>query len=655
MSLEGSKLGHYSLLRLIGKGGMGEVYLAEDLYVKRQVAVKIIGLEHTTDLQEATRLFQREIQAISQLDHPHILPLFDSGEEVIQDRRLAYMVMPYRAEGSLQDWLSQQNIKQLAPHIVAHIVEQAAAALQHAHERQLIHQDVKPSNFLMRQRSEHPEYPDILLADFSIARFESISAMKSQQIRGTPAYMPPEQWQRHSTPASDQYALAITAYHLLVGHPPFSGRMEQVMHQHFDVQPQPPSTLNPHVTNALDAVILRALAKKPEERFPSVLQFAQAFQQAWQGQGDIYISLPLSSEEALHGAIRNVTLPGRRQISASIPPNSHNGDQIRLAELGEPYYAGGPRSAVILTLLVQGHTAYGINFPPDTDSLSEPTLRKTPSAPQIPPPPPYWSTQPITPPNTIRPRRLLTIVAVLCALALLISGTVGLFIYQNHVQSIQATATATALRATTTVSARQTSIAAMTATVTTGNHYPSYMPDNGQISFYDPMTDPKDKQWSEDRLCYATQDGYHVLTNQAHYYRYCSSANTYADFAFEVQMKIVKGDCGGLEIRNDGQGKAYQLVICANGAYGMYLYVDLDGAHAKTLLESTSALIHAEAGKLNTIGVVAKGPDIRLFVNGYTLGHIQDNTYQKGYIGLLATAYDNPSEVVYQNARIWIF
>ncbi|QBD79202.1 hypothetical protein EPA93_25765 [Ktedonosporobacter rubrisoli] len=651
MSLEGSKLDHYRLCHLIGSGGMGEVYLAEDLYVKRQVAIKIIRLEHVSDEQDSTRLFQREIQAISQLDHPHILPLFDSGEEVIQDKQLAYMVMPYRAEGSLHDWLRRQNIKQLAPQVVAHIVEQAAAALQHAHERQLIHQDVKPSNFLMRQRSEHPEYPDILLADFSIARFEGSNTMKSQQIRGTPAYMPPEQWQRHSTPASDQYALAITAYQLLVGHPPFSGRMEQVMHQHLHMPPQPPSTLNPNVSNGLDAVILRALAKKPEERFPSVLLFAKAFQQAWQAPGDIHIRLTLSREEAHLGARRHVTLPGRRQISASIPPNSHNGDQIRLAELGEPYYTSGPRSAVILTLVVQGEDI----FPPD----SEPTLRKTSSAPQL-LPPPYEPTQPVPPSrptsilqSRIKPRLRLVIAAVLGIVALLGVSFAAMSIHQDQLR-VQAAATASALQATAT-QARQTSIAATTATVTAGNRYPSYMPGNGQITFYDPMTDSNDNQWSVSDTCNFSEDGYHAKSNQLNYYYYCNSANTYADFAFEVQMKIVKGDCGGLEIRNDGQGKAYHFEACAGGHYSLVFTPDNTGNNNKTLLEGTTSYIQSATGALNTLGFFAKGPDLILFVNGYTLGHAQDNTYQKGYIGLLAFEYSFQTEVVYQNARIWTF
>ncbi|HEY6284052.1 MAG TPA: serine/threonine-protein kinase [Ktedonobacteraceae bacterium] len=166
MSLEKTHLGNYQLLRPMGSGGMGEVYLAEDTRIHRQVAIKVIREEvapypDARTINEAARLFQREMKAISQLDHPHILPLFDFGEETVNRTKLTYMVMPFRKEGSLADWLQKRSSAQmLSTQEVAHFVSQAADALQHAHDHQLIHQDVKPSNFLIRSRSGHrqPEH-----------------------------------------------------------------------------------------------------------------------------------------------------------------------------------------------------------------------------------------------------------------------------------------------------------------------------------------------------------------------------------------------------------------------------------------------------------------------------------------------------------------
>jgi len=217
MALEGVQLGHYRLVRLIGSGGMGEVYFAEDSRIARKVAIKVVRNEadpypNAAATKEATRLFEREMKAIATLDHPNILPLIDFGEETVNKATLTYMVMPFRSEGSLVDWLQKQgNGEILSPHDVNYIVRQAADALQHAHNRNLMHLDVKPSNFLIRRRDDHPGLPDVLLADFGIAKFNSATATASQSIRGTPAYMAPEQWAGSPVAATDQYALAVMA------------------------------------------------------------------------------------------------------------------------------------------------------------------------------------------------------------------------------------------------------------------------------------------------------------------------------------------------------------------------------------------------------------------------------------------------------------
>ena len=268
---------------------MGEVYLMEDSRVSRQVAIKVTRSgedaypEKNTDSDAANRLFQREARSIAALDHPNILPLYDFGEESGDGAKITYMVMPYCADGSLEGWLRKKPQRILPPQEVAYLVEQAADALQYAHEHNVIHLDVKPSNFLLRSNKKNPDRPLLLLADFGIARNFATVSSASQTIRGTPTAMAPEQWASSPVFASDQYALAVMAYELLAGRPPFTGSMEQLMYQHFNVQPQAPSTYNPQLSAAIDAVILRALAKKPEERFPSVTDFASALTQAVQG------------------------------------------------------------------------------------------------------------------------------------------------------------------------------------------------------------------------------------------------------------------------------------------------------------------------------------------------------------------------------------
>jgi eukaryotic-like serine/threonine-protein kinase len=250
MLAEGQQLSHYRLMRLLKSGGMGEVYLAVDTLLHRQVAIKVINPDslqyaETDAARDAARLFLREAQAIAQLDQTNILPLYDSGEESVDGSSLMYMVMPYRQAGSLAGWKRTHFGDHLLPlAAVVLIVEQAALALQHAHDRQIIHQDVKPSNFLVQGNADYPNELHLQLADFGVAKVMMMTS-ESQVIRGTPTYMAPEQWEGHPAPATDQYALAVMAYELLTGRPPFTGNGYQHMwHQHVHVSPIPPGKVS---------------------------------------------------------------------------------------------------------------------------------------------------------------------------------------------------------------------------------------------------------------------------------------------------------------------------------------------------------------------------------------------------------------------------
>ncbi len=378
MPLETLQNGRYRILRTLGSGSMGEVYLVEDRRINRQVAIKVIRIEaapypDSDTTKDLVRLFEREAKAIARLNHPNILPLFDFGEEVVNETPLTYMVMPYCPEGSLATWLQQRGPSQpLSTSDVAHFLRQAAEALQHAHDNDIIHQDVKPQNFLIRS-NKNARLPDLLLADFGIAKLAVGTSGASQAIRGTPIYMAPEQWEGHPVPASDQYALAIMIYQLLAGRPPFQGGPGQMMYQHFNVSPQPPSTFNPATHPDIDAVILHALAKKPEERFPSVSAFSNAFQQALltgastiahsqnrpQEEG-IQATLAISPEEALHGTSRTLTLAGGQRVRVAIPAGAQSGQVIR-AMGQDPSNSNG--SATIPLLLTIAVTRSGESLP----------------------------------------------------------------------------------------------------------------------------------------------------------------------------------------------------------------------------------------------------------------------------------------------------
>ncbi|HJT56153.1 MAG TPA: serine/threonine-protein kinase [Ktedonobacteraceae bacterium] len=306
MALEELQNGRYHRLRLLGTGGMGEVYLMEDTRVSRQVAIKVTRAEaspypDSEATRDAIRLFQREAKAVAALEHPNILPLYDFGEENLEATSLTYMVMPYCHDGSLASWLRlHTTTNPLSLQDITHLVNQAAEALQFAHDHQVIHLDVKPSNFLLRRNTKNPNRPTLLLADFGLARTSTTTSSSSRTIRGTPTSMAPEQWSSKPVVATDQYALAIMAYEMLTGRPPFIGSMEQLMFQHFSVQPERPSTLNPQLPAAIDPVLLRALAKKPEDRYPSVLAFATAFEQALNTASDKFIAVERQQSSVSH-------------------------------------------------------------------------------------------------------------------------------------------------------------------------------------------------------------------------------------------------------------------------------------------------------------------------------------------------------------------
>ncbi len=286
MLLEGQIFDQYRIVCQLKSGGMGEVYLADDTRLPRQIAIKVIRIDasrHSYRLaaQEATRLFLREAQAIARLDHLHILPLYGSGEKFINGMRLMYMVMPFRREGSLIEWLHKHGKSRvLSLWDVERIINQAASALQHAHNQQIIHQDVKPSNFLIQGNAVQANQLNLQLADFGGAKFMPKTS-ESQVIRGTPDYMAPEQWEGRPVPATDQYALAVMAYELLTGYLPFTGsNHEEMWHQHHFVDPEPPSSINPNIPEEIDDVLLQALSKNPVDRFGSIEIFARAFRQA---------------------------------------------------------------------------------------------------------------------------------------------------------------------------------------------------------------------------------------------------------------------------------------------------------------------------------------------------------------------------------------
>ena len=264
----GQQFGNYRLLRLLGRGGFADVYLGEHVYLNTLAAIKVLDA-HLSG--EGTEQFRNEARIIARLEHPNIVRVLDFG---VVDA-VPYLVMTYAPNGSLR----QQHPPgtRLPPATVIAYARQIASALDYAHEQKVMHRDVKPENMLLGRNSE------VLLSDFGLAMGTYSSSQDGvRDASGTIAYMAPEQSHGKPRPASDQYALAVAVYEWLCGARPFDGTYAEVAMQH--VLHEPPSLCSaaPDISREVEAVVLKALAKDPHQRFSTVQEFARALELAYQ-------------------------------------------------------------------------------------------------------------------------------------------------------------------------------------------------------------------------------------------------------------------------------------------------------------------------------------------------------------------------------------
>ncbi len=272
------QFGNYRLIRPLGAGGFAEVYLGEHIHLYTQAAIKIL---HTRMTAEEREDFRTEALTIAHLRHPNIVRVLEFG---FQDNVTPYLVMDYAPNGSLRSFYRGSiPLTTLLPTIKA-----IAAALDYAHQQNIVHRDIKPDNMLLGANGE------VLLSDFGIAVAAlSTGVQHTQDATGTPAYMAPEQFQGKPRPASDQYALAVTLYEWLCGKRPFDGDATALGYHHVHTAPPSLRAQQPLISPAIERVVFKALAKDPHQRFASVSAFADALEQVAQA----------DSLEEIHSAI----------------------------------------------------------------------------------------------------------------------------------------------------------------------------------------------------------------------------------------------------------------------------------------------------------------------------------------------------------------
>src|SRR5689334_10921928 len=323
-----STLGRYKVISEIGQGAMGVVYKAVDPIIDRTVAIKTINLNLSRqELEEYEARFQQEIKAAGRLNHPNIVTIYDVGKT----ESVAYMAMEFLEGLELKDMIASGNLP--PPDQVVDIIAQVAEGLWFAHQQDIVHRDVKPSNIMVLGGGIAK------ITDFGIARLPN-SAVKTMTglILGSPRYMSPEQVIGKSIDArSDIFSLGVVLYEALTGVAPFDGdNANAIMYATVNTTPPPPSSHNRNVPPMLDLIVAKAMAKLLEDRYQSVKEFAEDMREL---RRQIDSSRPQAALKASSAPpmSRAVAVPSERHVdTATMPLGVEGGSGKRSSEDEKP-------------------------------------------------------------------------------------------------------------------------------------------------------------------------------------------------------------------------------------------------------------------------------------------------------------------------------
>jgi serine/threonine protein kinase len=411
----GQMLGHYRILRPLGYGGTATVFLAQDIHLQRNVAIKVF-LPKDGDTQDFLRRFAREARVLAQLDHPNILPVYEYGEE----GSLAFLVMPHMAGGSLRDWLRGRGA--VSPMETIQLISQILSALQYAHERNLIHRDIKPGNMLFKADGT------LMLSDFGLVKIlagdtgismlpNDSASISTQELTGTPDYMAPEQIQGKVVPASDIYAVGVVLYEMLTGNHLFSAEnYVGVLVKHMYEQPRPLHEMNPQISPTLEFVVLNALHKDPTRRYQHPSDLQQALFQAIREDSALLSDTSIAS---------NTILPSTPSSSLTSLPDIENKRTNR--QMPPPTHLYSPQSAPITPSSATQSDAYPATItPPSGQTIPSPISYPIPL---------LQATQTPVLPQRPRSSRPLIGILVLVILAL-IAGLSGVVYSEAHIPPV---------------------------------------------------------------------------------------------------------------------------------------------------------------------------------------------------------------------------
>jgi serine/threonine-protein kinase len=352
----------YELDGVVGRGGMAEVYRARDLRLDRVVAIKTLRADLARDHTFQAR-FRREAQSAASLNHPSIIAVFDTGEDRSEGTPVPYIVMEFVDGKTLREILRAD--RRLLPERAMELTDGILRALDYSHRGGIVHRDIKPANVMITRNG------DVKVMDFGIARAmagSEATMTQTAQVIGTAQYLSPEQARGERVDArSDIYSTGCVLYELLTGQPPFTGDSPvAIAYQHVREDPIPPSQIDPQIPQWADAIVLKAMAKDPTQRYQSAAEMRADIQRAMQG-------MPIEASQTMamtgnngYGATRTMAAPQgapgpATQRTSAVPPYEYGTaegggggrmDRRRAATAGNP----GLKTAlwIILPLLVIG-------------------------------------------------------------------------------------------------------------------------------------------------------------------------------------------------------------------------------------------------------------------------------------------------------------
>jgi serine/threonine protein kinase len=666
--LEGQTLGRYELRHLIGRGGMADVYEGYDAHFDRVVAVKVFKRED----EEMLRRFIREARLMASFRNPHLVQVYDTGSSQVNGDARYYIVMPFMEGGTLRARIRRSP---LPLGDACRNLQDIADALDYIHHQGIIHRDIKSSNVLLDAHGR------CYLSDFGIARTatDATQLTMTGNVLGTVDYVAPELFEEnHKADArSDLYSLGVLLFEMVTGQLPFSAENQiALITMHMNKRPPSPSSISQAISPDVERVVFKALEKKPEMRYASASELANAFCSAVATRQtaavDVAAKQPLE-DRSHRSAADKVVLP-------PVLPQKPEGAKLRQS----------PLSAATET----------VHFVPQRSGSAPP---QTPIAPPVGPLSRTNEQHPALPRRSRSPRRTRTwIVAILALVTLLVVLVPSIYAYiatqknndsnsssnavtqtkgsttgttpaltpsatPNLTATAQAQITATALarvHATATAIAGVTATAQAQASATAGviqtavAGTPVYQDSLKNVN--NPAT--QDEQWSgldgSDRQCSFQSDGYHVTegVNLVNFHGCNETGKTYQNATLSVNIKLLSGHSGGLFFR---------LKTDAFNAFSGYLFeVDSKGNYKISVVTSGSAstlqpwtsttALKTGYNVTNTLQVIMQDNTFLYYINGIYLMKITDTTYTtEGEIGFLATSSDTNADIVYTNMKVY--